>query len=105
MQCDVCSGRGVVRGSRSLLVQGFHLYANRADTILILWILLLAGVGWVLLRALRGQDVLPSSSEPAESPLEILQRRYAEGEIPVEEYEKRKERLERDRQARLDQEA
>lgn len=63
----------------------------------ILWILLLAGVGWVLLRAVRDQDVLPSPSEPADPPLEVLKRRYAEGEISTEEYEKRKERLERNR--------
>lgn len=31
-----------------------------------------------------------------ETPLQILQRRYAAGEITTEEYEHRKERLERD---------
>jgi putative membrane protein len=33
-----------------------------------------------------------------ETPLEILQRRYAAGDISTEEYEERKARLERDRQ-------
>ena len=32
-----------------------------------------------------------------EPPLELLKRRYANGEISAEEYEERKERLERDR--------
>lgn len=68
-----------------------------ANTMFILWILLLAGVGWVLLRALRDRDVHSSSSEPTERPLEILKRRYAEGEISAEEYKKRNERLERNR--------
>jgi len=31
-----------------------------------------------------------------ETPLQILQRRYAAGEISTEEYEERKQRLERD---------
>lgn len=32
-----------------------------------------------------------------QTPLEILQRRYAAGEITTQEYEERKERLKRDR--------
>ena len=34
-----------------------------------------------------------------ESPLQILQRRYAAGEITTEQYEERKQRLERDASA------
>ncbi len=39
-------------------------------------------------------------SRPRMSPLEILQRRYAAGEISDKEYEERKARLERDTQPR-----
>lgn len=63
----------------------------------ILWILLLLGVGWALVHVLRDRGALPLSPDVRESPLEFLQRRYAEGEISTEEYEKRKEHLERDR--------
>lgn len=49
----------------------------------IFWGLLIAGVVWLLRGA--GQ------SKPApESPLEILQRRLAQGEISIEEYEERR---------------
>ena len=60
----------------------------------ILWILLILGAGWALLSVLREGDSLPFSSAARESPLDILKRRYAEGEISVEEYKERKARLE-----------
>lgn len=64
----------------------------------LLWILLLLGGGWALVHLLRDRGVLSSFSRRArESPLEVLQRRYAEGEISAEEYEERKERLEQNR--------
>ena len=64
----------------------------------ILWILLVGGVVWAIARFQRGPADTPPPSEPRETPLEILQRRYAEGELSSEEYEERKERLERDPQ-------
>ena len=54
----------------------------------LVWGLLIAGVVWA---ASRKQNV-PSHSE-RETPLEVLKRRYADGEITTEEYEERKERL------------
>ncbi|MFB6231492.1 MAG: SHOCT domain-containing protein [Salinibacter sp.] len=63
----------------------------------ILWILLILGVGWALLSVLREGSSLPFSPAARESPLDILKRRYAEGEISAEEYEARKERLEQNR--------
>lgn len=60
----------------------------------ILWILLILGVGWALLSVLREGSSLPFSSGARETPLEVLKRRYAEGEISAEEYEERKARLE-----------
>jgi putative membrane protein len=41
-----------------------------------------------------------SGREPRMTPLERLQRRYADGEISTEEYEERKKTLERDRATR-----
>lgn len=59
----------------------------------IIWILLIGGLAWVLVRSQRKDSGAPPSRE---SPLEVLQRRYAEGELSTDEYEERKERLERD---------
>lgn len=62
----------------------------------LLWILLILGGAWVLVRLLQDRGALSSFSvEPRETPLEVLKRRYAEGEISAEEYEERKGRLER----------
>lgn len=61
----------------------------------VLWILIAIAIGWVFVRMLREDDVVPFSAERRETPLETLQRRYAEGEISTEEYEERKGRLER----------
>lgn len=57
----------------------------------IFWILLVAGLVWAMARS-GGH---PAQTEPRrETPLETLQRRYAEGEITTDEYEERKRRLE-----------
>ncbi len=54
---------------------------------------------WVILIVLFFSLLTPSHSRKVqrESPLKILQRRYAAGEISTEEYDERKARLERDR--------
>lgn len=57
---------------------------------------LIGGVAWTIARSQRGPSRTPSPSEPRETPLETLQRRYAEGVLSTEEYRERKERLERD---------
>jgi putative membrane protein len=56
---------------------------------------------WVILIILLVSLVMPrqrrSVQSHRETPLGVLQRRYAAGEISTEEYEDRKARLERDR--------
>lgn len=56
---------------------------------------------WVILIVLFFGLLMPSQRKKThayrETPLEVLQRRYAAGEISTEEYEERKERLARDR--------
>ena len=56
---------------------------------------------WVILIVLFLWLAVPVSRKKVrayrETPLDILQRRYAAGEISTEEYEERKSRLERDR--------
>lgn len=60
------------------------------------WILLIVGLVWAIARSPWARSGSPSSSQTREPPLDILQRHYAEGEMSTDEYEERKERLERD---------
>jgi putative membrane protein len=62
----------------------------------IIWILVIAAVTWAIARSRPGGEASSTPSPDRETPLDILKRRYAEGEISTEEYEDRKERLERD---------
>lgn len=55
----------------------------------IVWTLLLAGVAVWLFRSPGAMQSQPQRA----SPLEILQRTYAEGKITTEEYEERKRHL------------
>jgi putative membrane protein len=50
----------------------------------------------VLIIGLYGLFEPVRRSKSRETPLEILQRRYANGEISTEDYEERKKRLEQD---------
>lgn len=56
----------------------------------LLWILLLGLLVWAIYRLIRASDTTGSTKD---SPLDALQRRYAEGEISTDEYEERKEIL------------
>ncbi|WP_054685206.1 SHOCT domain-containing protein [Rhodothermus marinus] len=59
----------------------------------IFWIVVIIALVWLLSQRRTGAPPPPRK----ESPLELLQRRYAAGEISTEEYEERRARLERDR--------
>jgi putative membrane protein len=60
----------------------------------VLWIVLVVIIVWLLVRS-RQPAPPPPSSRP--SPLELLQQRYARGEISTEEYRERKHELETNR--------
>lgn len=64
----------------------------------LVWIAVIASVVLLLVRApgRRGDDAKTTPNAPRETPLEILRRRYAAGEISANEYEERKAVLERD---------
>lgn len=64
----------------------------------LLWIAVSAAFVMLLVRASsrRRGDAKPTANAPRETPLEILRRRYAAGEISANEYEERKAVLERD---------
>jgi putative membrane protein len=55
------------------------------------WILLIVIVVWAVKAASSGGS---SSSPREESPMEILKKRYARGEIDDEEFERRRKELE-----------
>jgi putative membrane protein len=55
---------------------------------LLFWGLVVAGVVWLLRDALGR-----SHRRPADDPLAILDRRLAEGQLSIEEYEQRKRAL------------
>lgn len=63
----------------------------------IFWLLVIVGLVWTIARSKRGQSESPEEPEVRETPMDILKRRYAEGKLSTEEYEKRKERLEREK--------
>lgn len=54
------------------------------------WILLIGLVVWGLVRLFTTRG---ASTPSRETPLEMLQRRYAEGAVSAEEYEERKRTL------------
>ncbi|MDT8452694.1 MAG: SHOCT domain-containing protein [Gammaproteobacteria bacterium] len=51
---------------------------------------------WIVVMVVFFLALMPTSRRQSERPLEILQRRYAAGEITTQEYEERKALLERD---------
>ena len=55
------------------------------------WVLILAAI-FLLLKGVSGNSTNASSSE---SPMEILRKRYASGEISDEEFESRRKELEK----------
>ena len=55
----------------------------------IFWILLIIGIVFIIQNITKGK-----SSSGSESPLEILKKRYARGEIDEDEYERRRNELE-----------
>jgi putative membrane protein len=66
-------------------------------------LLMMGGMMWMMMRGMGGGSApgasapgeRPATESPAttESPLEILERRFAEGEISIEEYRARREAL------------
>ena len=59
----------------------------------VFWLLVIAGVFFLIQNLAKGSSSR-SSNEYDDSPLEILKKRYARGEIDEEEYERRRKKLE-----------
>ena len=56
--------------------------------------LFMGGMMWMMMRGMGGASAPPPEPDVKESPVEILDRRFAEGEISVEDYRARREMLE-----------
>ena len=59
-----------------------------------MWIILLIIVGVLIYFIVQAQKTRGQTSTPKESPLDLLKKRYAKGEIAKEEYERMKKDLE-----------
>lgn len=59
---------------------------------LLVWLVVLVGIGYVLYRGFLGGPGAPTGSDPA---LEELRVAYARGDISDEEFERRHEKLDR----------
>ena len=60
----------------------------------IFWIVILIGVVWII-KVVMGNTAGNSNSSTSESPLEILKKRYANGDIDEEEFNRRRHELEK----------
>lgn len=61
---------------------------------LLFWLLVVVGVIWLIAAFTpRTASAVQTGSAPAESPLDILKRRYANGEINKEQFEEMKNTL------------
>lgn len=69
-----------------------HLFFNGGGFMWIFWLLLIVGIFFLAQNMVRGNS--NQSSTDNDSPLEILKKRYARGEIEEEEYERRRKELE-----------
>jgi putative membrane protein len=59
-----------------------------------LMLLMMGGMMWMMMRGMGGGSSPPSDTPgTTESPVEILERRFAEGEISIEEYRVRRDAL------------
>ncbi len=60
----------------------------------IFWVMILAGVVLLVVWAVRARPLSPTTQPPAhETPLDILARRFAAGEITADEYQRARDLL------------
>ena len=53
-------------------------------------LLMMGGMMWMMMRGMGGGSAPSESSGTTESPVDVLERRFAEGEISIEEYRARR---------------
>ncbi|GBD87985.1 hypothetical protein BMS3Abin03_01919 [bacterium BMS3Abin03] len=57
------------------------------------WIIIIAAIAWAVIQINNKARHEPPGNKSGESPMDILQKRYAKGEITKEEFEKMKKDL------------
>ncbi len=61
----------------------------------IFWIILFVAIIWAARAAMGSGNSSNSNSSNSESPMELLRKRYANGEIDEEEFNRRRKELEK----------
>ena len=80
----------VLRAGWGHMMNGCGMTGRGGGFMMIFWIVLLALVVYLVVRAARGENVLSAKSSQGDSALDILKKRYAAGEITKEEFEEKK---------------
>lgn len=60
---------------------------------IVIWALVIAGIVWLAVWLMKNYSSQQKSAGRDETPMEILRRRYAEGELTSKEFEERKKEL------------
>jgi putative membrane protein len=60
---------------------------------LLLWLALPLALGWAAVRLLQRPGNTPTAGQPRETPQEILDRRFASGEIDAQTYARMRDQL------------
>ena len=84
---------GWQRGSFGMMGRGMMGGFDTMFLMPILWIVVLGLIIWAVVAALHRPGESGSTAQKADSPMDILKRRYAQGEIDKEEYEAKKKDL------------
>jgi len=74
------------------MMDGFGMMGGLV--MLLFWALVIAGIVWLVQSATRGAGQSNTGSRSSESPLDILKRRYAAGEMNKEQFDEMKRNLE-----------
>lgn len=82
---------GVQRGWDHMM-DGWHMWGWGGWAMVIIWVVLLAALVYIVTRTAR-PETHPRSAAAPESPLDVLKKRYARGEISKEEFEEKKRDL------------
>jgi putative membrane protein len=82
--------RGGILGTRMMGWLGWPVLGGIG--MILFWVLLVGGIVWLVQSLVRGTRT-GAPSDPDGSPLEILKRRYAKGEITKEQFEQMKRDL------------
>ena len=88
-----CTGGGYY-GSQGPGGWGPMMYYGFGYGGMFIWIIFLIVIGFLIYFIIKAQKTKSQTPTQNESPLDILKRRYAKGEIAKEEYERMKKDLE-----------